>query len=234
MNIVRISRYVTPLFGLIVASAVSFPIASNAATIASLYNTGVDNSGTVLPNGTVGDPHYSLISVPSGTTAIRVLTSANGYPIGPWRGDNTTSRWIAPNSDSQVNGPFGNYTYRTTFDLTGFDPSTAKITGLWSSDDYGVNIVLNTTNLGGFSNFGASSIFTPFSISSGFQSGINTLDFIIDNRGGGPTGLRTELVGTANLGPTSAVPEPFTVIGTLVGGTAALRMRKKLKSTARA
>ena len=29
-----------------------------------------------------------------------------------------------------------------------------------------------------------------------------------------------------------AVPEPFTIIGTLVGGTAALRMRKKLKSTA--
>lgn len=31
--------------------------------------------------------------------------------------------------------------------------------------------------------------------------------------------------------PTTAVPEPFTIIGTLIGGTAALRMRKKLKST---
>ena len=30
-------------------------------------------------------------------------------------------------------------------------------------------------------------------------------------------------------GPT-AVPEPFTIVGTLIGGTAALRMRKKLKS----
>ncbi len=29
----------------------------------------------------------------------------------------------------------------------------------------------------------------------------------------------------------TAVPEPFTIIGTLIGGTAALRMRKKLKST---
>ena len=26
-----------------------------------------------------------------------------------------------------------------------------------------------------------------------------------------------------------AVPEPFTIVGTLIGGTAALRMRKKLK-----
>lgn len=30
--------------------------------------------------------------------------------------------------------------------------------------------------------------------------------------------------------PTTAVPEPFTIIGTMIGGTAALRMRKKLKS----
>jgi hypothetical protein len=30
--------------------------------------------------------------------------------------------------------------------------------------------------------------------------------------------------------PTTAVPEPFTIIGTLIGGTAAVRMRKKLKS----
>ncbi len=30
--------------------------------------------------------------------------------------------------------------------------------------------------------------------------------------------------------PATAVPEPFTVIGTLIGGTAAFRMRKKLKA----
>jgi hypothetical protein len=32
----------------------------------------------------------------------------------------------------------------------------------------------------------------------------------------------------------TAVPEPFTIIGTLVGGTAALRMRKKLKASTKA
>lgn len=36
--------------------------------------------------------------------------------------------------------------------------------------------------------------------------------------------------GTANPTASTSVPEPFTVIGTLVGGTAALQMRKKLKS----
>ncbi len=34
-----------------------------------------------------------------------------------------------------------------------------------------------------------------------------------------------------NASASTAVPEPFTIIGTLVGGTAALRMRKKLKAT---
>ena len=33
----------------------------------------------------------------------------------------------------------------------------------------------------------------------------------------------------SNIGTPQSVPEPFTIIGTLVGGTAAIRMRKKLK-----
>jgi hypothetical protein len=41
--------------------------------------------------------------------------------------------------------------------------------------------------------------------------------------------------GSITPGPgTTAVPEPFTIVGTLVGGTAALRMRKKLKSSDKA
>jgi hypothetical protein len=41
--------------------------------------------------------------------------------------------------------------------------------------------------------------------------------------------LNGPLIGGFN--PTTSVPEPFTVIGTLVGGTAAFRMRKKLKDS---
>ncbi len=36
-----------------------------------------------------------------------------------------------------------------------------------------------------------------------------------------------------NVNAATSVPEPFTIIGTLVGGTAAMRMRKKLKSVAK-
>lgn len=38
----------------------------------------------------------------------------------------------------------------------------------------------------------------------------------------------------ATVGQTSqSVPEPFTIVGTLIGGTTALRMRKKLKATSK-
>jgi hypothetical protein len=37
-------------------------------------------------------------------------------------------------------------------------------------------------------------------------------------------------LGNVSGGAATSVPEPFTIIGTLVGGTAAMRMRKKLKS----
>lgn len=40
------------------------------------------------------------------------------------------------------------------------------------------------------------------------------------------------LTSIATSAEAQAVPEPFTIIGTIIGGTTALRMRKKLKSTA--
>ncbi len=44
-------------------------------------------------------------------------------------------------------------------------------------------------------------------------------------------GSNIAAAGSANGQSSTAVPEPFTIIGTIVGGSAALRMRKKLKST---
>lgn len=47
--------------------------------------------------------------------------------------------------------------------------------------------------------------------------------------GGGLYDFRTLAI-APTAAPSSAVPEPFTIIGTLIGGTAALRMRKKLRA----
>jgi hypothetical protein len=173
---------------------------AQADTITSLFNTGVDAFGTVLSNGAT-DSHYTLIFTPGGTTDVRAATSANGFPIGPWIGDEAFSGWIGPNT-SDLSGPIGNYDYQVSFSLSGFNTATAFIRGNWATDDEGLDILVNgvssNATSGGFTSF------TPFTIASGFVDGTNTLDFIVKNTGG-PTGLRVEMTGTAD------VPEPATM-----------------------
>ena len=190
--------------------------ATSQASIIQLYNTGVDALGVSLPNGTTPDPHYSLVSVPSGSSATVVLTSAGGFPIPPWLPNSPISAWISPNNGNVNNqsDPVGDYVFRTTFDLTGLDPSTAVITGGWSTDNAGTDIRLNGVSkiLPAFQT--AANQFqigyVAFSLSGlGFTSGVNTLDFIVNNASGAsgnPVGLRVEMTGTA------AVPEPTTMV----------------------
>jgi len=157
----------------------------------------------------------NLVLVPSGTTDIRVCTSSSTCPssyldLGP----NFSSAWIGPNENGLF-GPVGLYDYKTTFNLSGLDSSTAKIIGKWSSDNNGVSILLNGVDTGNPStSFGQFSLsLAPFSINSGFQPGINTLDFIVNNGflagfTDNATALRVEMTGTA--APVPAVPEPIT------------------------
>jgi hypothetical protein len=61
------------------------------------------------------------------------------------------------------------------------------------------------------------SVATPLTITS--------LNFDVDNT---PLGTVASPNGSYSIVATAAVPEPFTIVGTIVGGTAAFRMRKKL------
>ncbi len=201
---------------------------SLAATITTLYNTGVDAAGVALTDGTVGDPHYTLISVPGvSTTDIRTRTSAGGYPFAS-SVDNAISSWIGPNNANSLISPPGDYTYRTTFSLAGLLANTASITGNWSTDNTGLKILLNGVDTGVSANtvYGSSSAFT---ISSGFGSGLNTLDFVVNNvlDGGttlGPTALRVEMSGTA----ASAVPEPSALLGTAIAFSSIVVLKRKM------
>ena len=193
---------------------------ADAGQIGSLFNTGVDASGHVLTTATDGphsisDPHYSLFAVPGGTTVMEVYNYDQWLPGGP------NSAWITPNEyangySANDAGPPGVYDYRTTFDLTGFDPSTASISGKWTADNQGTDILINGNSTGqqSLANLFYST-FSPFSITSHFVSGTNTLDFLVVNQPGppsylnNPTGLRVEfLSATADPAATSAIPEP--------------------------
>src|ERR1700722_4728184 len=96
---IRINWSAAAILALISASP-----AAQASTITGLYNTGVDNAGNTLSNGTL-DTHYSLVP-PAGP--LQAFTSANGFPIPPWLGDDSLSTWIGPNNSSAT-GPGGAY-----------------------------------------------------------------------------------------------------------------------------
>ena len=199
----------------------------------TLFNTGVDGGGTSKSHGTSED-HYTLVSSPYTSRPVPLVrTSAGGFPIGPWVSDDPNSAWIVPNFDTDSGGLLnhldGEYRWEFDFDLTGLDESTASITGDWATDDSGI-LLLNGSSTGNTAS--GFSTLTSFAINSGFQSGWNTLAFIVTNgvqATGNPTGLRVQnIAGTAN-----AVPEPATItllgIGLvgLVGGTARRKLKKK-------
>lgn len=218
-------------FAFFAAAAIAASLVAGTAVQAAplaLFNTGVDASGTPLTDGVIGDPHYTLVGVPGGTSALRVRTAVGGFPIPPYIGDNAFSAWIGPNNDSIIDGPVGLYDYQTTFSLAGFNASTASIFGGWSTDNNGIKILLNGVDTG---NPGTSFVqfatgFAPFSITSGFLAGLNRLDFIVNN-GGGPTALRVEMHGSAAL--SGGIPEPTTwalMIGGFGMAGAMLRRRR--------
>jgi hypothetical protein len=187
-----------------------------ADPIPGLFNTGVDDSGAPRADNDV-ESHYQMVAPSNVEGAPFVTTSAGGFPIGPWLDDNDLSAWITPAEDA--NGPGDNdgsssYYYETTFDLTGFVPATAQISGQWSSDNLGLDILLNGVSTG-FTNPAQFGEWTEFSLSGDngdpFVAGLNTLSFVTNNGGGedppdGPTGVRVEMTGSAVM-----VPEPSTL-----------------------
>ncbi len=164
----------------------------------SIFNTGVDDSRVSLPGGSV-DPHYTLVQSAEltlmGPNAIVTTDIAAGF----WFAQSETSKWIAPSANQSYPGASpcnaaGTYVYRTSFDLTGFDPATATVRGAWGADNSGTDIRLNGASKG----ITAPSYnpLSPFMITSGFVSGTNTLEFEMLDQGC-PNGLRVELSGTA-------------------------------------
>jgi hypothetical protein len=166
-----------------------------------VYNTGVDDQGVVLEGGAV-DPHYTLLQSPdttyTGPDAIVTTQIAAGY----WLAQSDTSKWIAPTPNQSYPGAdpcnaTGVYVWRTTFDLTGYDLDAFSISGGWASDNYGTAVRLNGV-VTGLTNAGYSGL-SPFTLDSGFVSGVNTLDFEVTDVGC-PNGLRVELTADTGAG----------------------------------
>ena len=79
---------------------------AQADAIAGLYNTGVADDGSTLPDRAV-DPHYALIEVPSGSGLGQraYVVDSSGVPIGSgnWQANSGTAKWIAHHPDQGSN-----------------------------------------------------------------------------------------------------------------------------------
>lgn len=206
----------TRLLAMGVVMAVSFQ--AQAVPLADLFNTGVDSGGLVLAPG-LADPHYSIAASPATVISNHPAWLANdavGTPGG--------SSWIGTVNPGATSVAPGLYSYTTTFDLTGLDPNTASITMLLAVDN-SVNVLLNG-NPTGISHAGFASFSGPMVLNSGFQAGVNTLQFDVTNAGTGPNpaGLRVEFTSATAALP---VPEPVTASLVLFGAVILLGRRRR-------
>ena len=203
------------------ASAYAAQPTPTVQPISGLYNT-----GEYLAAGQV-DPHYSFsqgTGTAAGTGGFGVVSADSAWPVGPWLANTADSKWIAPSANAAESyDPASNgiYSWTLSFNLTGYDASSAWIKGNWAADNNG-RVFFNGTEVSSSSADQAFYDLIPFSIDSGFNSGVNTLVFEVVNlaqNGGNPTGLRTLFSSgaAALVQPSSAVPEPATVALTLAG-----------------
>lgn len=139
--------------------------------IPGLHPTGVDAFGSVLPGG-AADPHYSIPLLSA--QAVVVTTPDVG-----WLANDATSKWVWQQFDGLPTNV--TLTFRLEFDLTGLNPATASVTGLWSTDNFGDDILINGASTGSTSPTHTAA--APFTITTGFVTGINTLDFIVRDVG---------------------------------------------------
>lgn len=202
-----------------ILAASSF-LSAHAAAISGLVNTGSFASGVQDTNYRLNGNSYGYVSYD------------NAWPVNPWLANTSTSKWITPTANQAASlDPVQNGTYSWTlsFDLSGFDASTASFSGQFAADNQ-ATVKLNGVTIGSASSF---SQFSGFAANSGFNAGVNTLEFVLTNfaqGSGNPAGLRVEFL-QSNV--VTAVPEPETYAMLLAGlGLIGTISRRRLRHRA--
>jgi hypothetical protein len=168
------------------------PVAGDTPTaITTLYSTGCSDTGDVLSPGQP-DPHYFITA-----TSIPATVMLN-HPA--WLANDSISTWIGLSSQGADPQSPGDYSFSTTFDMNGWLADTAEVKFTVAVDNDLLDVRINGISAGISAGPDAFTSFRgPFTIDSGFVSGINQLDFIFRNGGPGsnPMGLRINISGTA-------------------------------------
>jgi hypothetical protein len=193
-------------FAIALASALFLPSAARANAI-TVYNTGVNPSGNVLAGGST-DPNW-VLSGASGSTVVLAPPATPNFGSS-WFPDGTVgfpgSSWIGATATNPT--PSTPYTFTETFSLTGLNPATATISGVWGISDTGTlsinGQVIDTqsnTVLGGV-------IFTV--PDADLLSGSNTIAITMTSDDGSDDGVRLLFNSATAAQLAGAVPEPST------------------------
>ena len=185
---------------------------------------GLVNTGAGLAAGST-DSHYSFSAIgnAAGLTGNGIVSNGSLDPFPSWLANTASSSWLIPGANQNTNySPTSNstFTWSLSFDLTGFDASSASFSGQWAADNKGV-LLLNGNVISTISSERGYAGWTSFAASSGFLAGVNTLQFVVTDtvdRTYNFTGLRAEFL-SSNVNATIApsVPEPHSYALMLAG-----------------
>jgi hypothetical protein len=146
------------------------------------------------------------------------LANANATPFFSFTADGTST--VTIQSSSWASGGFdlnltlfnaaGNWIDER--DDIGVGNLDFRYSGILPAGNYQVAIAAFGNNSAGFG-----TVATPFNGAGDFKGRTSAYAF--------------QILNVNNTTPTTAVPEPFTIVGTLIGASTAFRMRKRLKAT---
>ncbi|WP_426103897.1 PEP-CTERM sorting domain-containing protein [Massilia sp. TSP1-1-2] len=210
-------------------AAVAAALALSAPAFASLtYATGQDLDHDDL------DDQFTVNSA----QAYLVTAAAPGWPVLP-QPSVTSGRYISwdPIQSGRPSTVFRNnvYNYSFQFNWAGSmlqgNADTTTFDFRWISDDYLTDVTLNGTSLG-VNNIGASKVWrisNSASVVGELLQGLNTINFLVNNTGGGANGLAADFTihGNAVAVPSSDVPEPAPLALMGLGLAIALAVSRK-------
>ena len=140
----------------------------SSGSIQDLKSTGLDGSGLPINPG-LNDTSF----IDQGT--LNPVITMNPNPA--WLANGGNSQWVGVTADGTANVAGGQYTFRTSFDLTGKDHNSAEIDLRLAADNVIDDVLLNGVSTG-ISYTGFNVLSSLFNINTGFAAGVNTLDFL--------------------------------------------------------